>query len=352
MLINKLKNSESGFQFLKKGYKIAILLQLFLILGSNSLKSQDPEFSQFYSNPIYLNPAFTGTTALPKIHINFRDQWPSISHAYVSFTASYDQFFSGINSGISVIMLGDHAGNGIYQTFSVGAAYSYQIDFSDQFAVKAAFQGTFYQKRIDFSKIFFFDQINPITGFYDAGNNLNPTTETTPVNSTTSYGDINLGLLAFTERVFVGVTAKHINRPVESFASDFSHRLPIRYTAHAGIVLGDLDNDGGVSLSPNFIYTQQASFHQLTGGTYLKVNKIFGGLWYRYNIGYSDALIISVGVQTGILKTAYSYDVTLQDLSAHTGGAHEISIILNFDDHANANSRRALGNSLKCPSLF
>jgi type IX secretion system PorP/SprF family membrane protein len=349
MLSDKLLNAIISFLTKLPVGKNAIILLITYLFSSSIIFAQDPEYSQFYANPIYLNPAFSGTTSLPKVHINFRNQWPSIQYAYVSFSASYDQYFSNINSGISVIMTGDQAGNGIYQTVSIGAAYSYQINFSDNFAMKAALQGYFYQQRLNFDKLFFYDQIDPVTGFYDPGNNLNPTNETAPINSTATYGDINFGLLAFTENVFFGATVKHLNQPIISFLNDYTNRLPMRYSFHAGAVLGDKDE---FSFSPNIIYTQQADFRQLTGGAYLKFNKIFGGMWYRYNIGYSDALILSVGLQTGIMRTAYSYDITLQDLSSKSGGAHEISIILNFEDSDNNRNRNSLGNSLKCPTLF
>ncbi|MCG8573993.1 MAG: type IX secretion system membrane protein PorP/SprF, partial [Flavobacteriales bacterium] len=46
--------------------------------------SQDPEFTQFYANPIYLNPAFAGSHGCPRLNLNHRNQWPSISGAFVT----------------------------------------------------------------------------------------------------------------------------------------------------------------------------------------------------------------------------------------------------------------------------
>lgn len=330
-----------------------LLLHAFLILASKSAVAQDPVFSQFYANPIYLNPAFTGTTVMPKVHLNFRDQWPGINHAYVSYAASYDQYFESFNSGIGVQFIGDNAGQGIYNTVAVGAIYAYQINFSEQFAMKIGVQGDFHQKSLDFNKLRFYDQIDPVTGFYDAGNNLNPTGETAPFSDNVSYLDLHAGVLAFTERFFAGFAARHLNQPVESFRTDYSSVLPMRFTAHAGARLGDLENDEeSVTLSPNIMYTQQAEFKQLNAGSYLKIGYFMGGVWYRYNINYSDAVIFLLGVQKSLLTFGYSYDWTLQDLGGQTGGSHEVSIILNFDHLENINSGRSLRESLRCPSLF
>ena len=39
--------------------KINLLVFVFITLGKTA-NAQDPAFSQFYSNPLYLNPAFAG----------------------------------------------------------------------------------------------------------------------------------------------------------------------------------------------------------------------------------------------------------------------------------------------------
>ena len=36
------------------------------IILSSDVMAQDPQFSQFYANPLYLNPAFAGTARCPR----------------------------------------------------------------------------------------------------------------------------------------------------------------------------------------------------------------------------------------------------------------------------------------------
>lgn len=315
--------------------------------------AQDPVFSQFYANPLYLNPAFTGVTHSPRFHINFRDQWPAISHAYVSYSASYDQFFEELNSGIGVLVLGDNAGNGMFSTMMASFIYSYQINFSDAFAMKVGLQGSYIQKRIDITKLFFYDQIDPVTGFYTAGNTLNPTSETSINNTRVAFPDASAGVLAFTRRFFFGGSVMHVTQPQESFTGNAGARLPARITVHAGGRLGELQNtSGGVAVSPNVLYTQQGQFKQLNGGTFFRFGHFISGVHYRYNFGYSDAVILLLGGQKGIMQVGYSYDITLQELAGHSGGAHELSVMINLDESENKKRRRALHKSLKCPSLF
>lgn len=66
---------------------------LVTLMWSFSLQAQDPIYSQYYAAPIQLNPAFAGNTYTPHIAINYRNQWPSLNQAYVSYSVSYSQFF-------------------------------------------------------------------------------------------------------------------------------------------------------------------------------------------------------------------------------------------------------------------
>ncbi|MBL4862882.1 MAG: type IX secretion system membrane protein PorP/SprF, partial [Crocinitomicaceae bacterium] len=42
-----------------------ILIMSLLCFSASNAYSQDPQFTQFYANPIYLNPAFAGSHGCP-----------------------------------------------------------------------------------------------------------------------------------------------------------------------------------------------------------------------------------------------------------------------------------------------
>src|SRR5215831_14357541 len=67
------------------------ILVTFCISYSIFLRAQDPHFSQFFSSPLTLNPAFTGKfDGNVRIAGNYRDQWPTINQAYRTGTVSVD----------------------------------------------------------------------------------------------------------------------------------------------------------------------------------------------------------------------------------------------------------------------
>ena len=46
---------------------LALALACFGAFTPETASAQDPEFTQFYSNPVYLNPAFAGCGAVPPV---------------------------------------------------------------------------------------------------------------------------------------------------------------------------------------------------------------------------------------------------------------------------------------------
>ena len=82
-----------------------VLVSAFILMG-NTANAQDPAFSQFYSNPLYLNPAFAGASlnGCPSAVFNYRDQWPGIGRTYVTYSASYDLHIDGIGGGLGIIV--------------------------------------------------------------------------------------------------------------------------------------------------------------------------------------------------------------------------------------------------------
>ena len=107
-------------------FRIALLVFGFTLLG-NTANAQDPAFSQFYSNPLYLNPAFTGANngGCPTATLNYRDQWPGIGRTYVTYSASYDQHIDALGGGLGVIVAQDKSGSGNLNTLHASLLYSY-----------------------------------------------------------------------------------------------------------------------------------------------------------------------------------------------------------------------------------
>lgn len=301
---------------MKKSYSLFLLMIGLLLI--KPLKAQDAEFTQFYANPLYLNPAFAGSNICPRICINYRNQWPGIAGTYVTTSASFDRFVYKIKSGIGVLVTNDNAGQGTLKTTNVSGIYSYQWRPTRKISVNVGFKATYAQKTINWSKLTFGDQIDERRGFVYNTNEI-------PGKSRKSYVDFSAGAVVFSKIFFIGFAADHLTQPDESLLGGVS-KLPMKFTGHAGAVIPVGDKKSETSISPNILYQKQQDFQQLNLGVYVTKGAMVGGLWYRN----SDAFIVLIGVQKGMFKIGYSYDVTVSKLTNASAGSHELSLGLQF----------------------
>ncbi|MCX6231745.1 MAG: type IX secretion system membrane protein PorP/SprF [Bacteroidetes bacterium] len=316
-----------------------------LVFASKLTVAQDPAFSQFYANPLYLNPAFAGSAVCPRIIMNYRDQWPSISGTFVTYNASYDQHIDKLSGGIGILVNADRAGEGTISTSSFSGIYSYRLEVSRTFSIKAALQATYVDRRIAWEKLTFGDQIDPKYGF------VNQTRQPEPGNTSKNYMDFSTGIIGYTETFYAGVAISHLTQPEEGIIT--IHKLPMKFTAHAGAVI-DLRQRKhksrsfeDLTISPNILYQQQLHFNQLNYGFYVNWSPFVSGIWYRQNFQNSDAIIFLAGIQQNTFKIGYSYDLTVSKLTNITGGAHEISVALMLPCPAKKKKIR----TINCPSF-
>ena len=300
--------------------KNLILLGLFYV--SFHSMAQDPTFTQFYSNPVYLNPALAGSSGCPRIALNYRNQWPQLTGNFITYAAAYDTYAKNLSGGVGIMAMHDQQGQGTIQTSMIAGTYSYYLKVNRKFRIMFGGQAAYFQKYLDWSKLTFGDMIDPRRGFiYQTG-------DVPRGDGSHGFFDVSAGMVGFTKNFYFGVAAHHLNRPDESMILGDS-RLPIRITGHMGanIKLGQRGRySSSTTLMPNVIYQYQNGFQQFNIGAYLKYEAFTIGAWYRNR----DAFIVSLGITTEKFRIGYSYDLTVSQLGGVTGRSHEISMGINL----------------------
>ncbi len=311
-----------------------ILVILIFILAFFDVKAQDPVFSQYYSAPLQLNPAFAGVGYAPNFVANYRNQWPSLN-AYQTYAVSYDQFVSPLNSGFGLMVLTDDAGQGLIKTNKASGFFAYRVQVNNDLFIKIGAEVGLVQTRYDWTKFEFLDQIDPILGKTSPGGIPFPTEEVPPADPTNVYFDASAGMLVYNKTFYGGFSVKHLNTPNETilFVNDnLSGGLPIRYSFHGGAQIQLVEGNKrrpSAFISPNIMYVRQGDFGQTNVGAYVSYGAVFAGAWFRHARTTSDAAIALIGVEQGVFKIGYSYDFTVSNLnnvSGGTGGSHEISL--------------------------
>jgi len=315
-------------------------------LVSQRTSAQDAEFSQYIFNPVYLNPGLAGSSGGPRFIANYRSQWPSLDKAYATYTVSYDQHVPALGGGIGVQVLSDNQANGLYRQTGVSGVYNYLLHVSEKTGLRIGLRAALLQTRVDWAGLLFYDQFDQSTAA-PVGNSL----EEMPSFTKKTILDMGAGMLLYSKKVYVGFGVKHINQPNLSLYSDRRSPLPIRFLGNFGAEIRTKRN-GHTYISPNLMYARQGTFNQVQGHVLVYRGPVIAGAGLRYAGQNTDALVFYLGMKTGVFRTVYSYDNTYSNLRGKTGGAHELSLSLNFSESKKAARKRRLNNSIDCPDLF
>jgi type IX secretion system PorP/SprF family membrane protein len=321
--------------------KTRILITTLFIaqIWAGSLCAQDPIFSQFFTSPMQLNPAFSGHSMGTSIALNYRNQWPSFNQAYVTYSAAVDHYLDGLNSGIGLYVNADDAGRGILKTFKFAGTYAYQVRLGEDLYSRLGVEAGAINSVLDWNKLIFLDQIDPEFGLTTPGGTTLPTAELMPESLSTTVFDAAVGVLVHTSDFYAGVSLKHINAPDIGFYKEprnqLQRGLPLRIMVQGGT---DIILQKGlgrfavpeVFFSPSLMFAKQGSFQQLVAGSMFTYKQLFSGLWFRHAWANGDALAFHLGGRFDKFRIGYSYDFTVSRLYNVSGGSHEISFIVHF----------------------
>ncbi|RAI92005.1 PorP/SprF family type IX secretion system membrane protein [Algoriphagus yeomjeoni] len=341
---------------------VVFLCVVGLFVGSNAY-AQDPQYSQYYAAPLYLNPAFAGSELTGRIGFNYRNQWPSIDAQFTTFSAYYDTYLNDYNSGIGIMVMQDTEGASKLRSTTISAIYSYELKLGEKTFFRPGFQASYIRREIGFyENLIFANQINPNDPFGP----IFPGSDIAGLGDPVNMLSLSFGGLFFTEDFWVGGSAHHVNQPNQSFI-DGDSPLPVKFSAHAGyrINLGEGSMRGDFThirkqryLTPTINYKKQGPFEQLDVGAYFYVEPIVFGLWYR-GLPYKkveeqsnrDAIVMMVGLNLlSGLNVGYSFDYTVSQLGIQSGGAHELSLSWTLPN-SNQGQPRRRDTLLPCPKF-
>lgn len=300
-------------------YIIRAFILLAAVLTLTSMQAQDATFTQFYSQKIYLNPAFAGSNKCPRIISGYRNQWPGTGN-FITSSISYDAESKTLHGGYAFLVTSDQFGQAL-TTNEFSAIYSYKTRLNVDWALRAAGQVTYRQRTLG-PDLSFGDQIDGRYGFiYETNEFLN--------GNVAHMVSFSSGALLYSENLYIGLAAHHLNEPNESLFYNAS-RLPMKLTLHFGAKFPfEPDQFGENSwIIPSIIIQKQGEFRHMNTGLYVHKDALTLGVWHRGIFGtqYADAVVFTLGFDLKQFTFGYSYDLTISNLGVQNGGANEISM--------------------------
>lgn len=367
-------------------------LALFTLIWGG-LNAQDPAFSQFYANRIYLNPAFAGIERGITFTATSRLQWLAVDQGYQTHDFSVDAQLPALGLGVGLHLMRDEAGLSNLSTTQVGGVFSYTIP-GPKSNFHFGFEGRFVQKGIDWNRLIFSDQLDPWDG-------LIGDSEINTVLNQVSFGDLSFGVVWRHEtklklgrkslsqiRSHLGMAFNHLPFLIsdklegnDSFLNrDFS--VQPRITLHGGLIIPITILSGSgkeVAISPNFRLDSQGrkfmNFQEnMTLGTLglytlvdnFQVGMLYQNRFYLPNNIHTDAYILSIGAYTNSglrprnnlppLFIGVSMDLNTTGVGPRAGSAFEFNIRYRFLENAGfglkSNNRSGRRKVLDCKSFF
>ena len=340
---------------MSKNYTLILLL--FFI--ANFIQAQDKHFTQFYTAPLALNPALTGTfDGKYRVGGIYRDQWRGVlDNPYVTFAGSVDvRFDVTLDSrykdafAVGLLFYNDEVPGIDFSTnqIALSGAFHKGLDYDKTQFLSVGVQGGAAQRNINYEDLTFEDEFNSIDEYSF------PTFENLPENNF-AYWDLNVGInYTYSPKrnlnIFVGGAIHHILKPQVTFYSAEDNGDSRLYSKYSAQISAQLPLTEKLSLTPRFLIASQGPHLEINTGTNFRIafndysnSALHVGGWVRpvstVDTSYElDAIVAMVGFELGNVLLGLSYDINLNDLTTtrQGQGAFEISLAYlgNFENEA------------------
>ena len=316
------------------------LLVCFVLLLLSKAQAQDPHFSQFFSSPLTLNPAFTGKfNGTIRVIGNYRNQWPDINNAFTTTTASADfhilrdQIAYTDDFGVGIMGYSDNSANGAvkFNYASLSTAFHKGLDEDGYSQIGVGVQVTHANMMINTTKLKFEDQLTT-SGFTGVTSEI----FSNPSALKANYFDVNAGILytgSSNDRnnYYLGASFYHIMRPKQTFTGA-NYLLNTRTSIQAG---GYFPLGVTTTLHTSGIFSTQGGANETVIGGAVQFSvgdadaekpaSFYAGTWMRFG----DALIPYLGLEFGDFRLGATYDVNTSSLktASNSKGGIEISLV-------------------------
>ncbi len=290
----------------------------------------DPHFSQYYIQPMTMNPAFTGAF---DGDYRLSGIWRSQYGNTLNTRGISAEKTTNKSANLGFNLINQVSSDGAYSFTNGYLSYAFtgvRFGRNEDHYLVMAMQIGFISRKFDINKMQFGSQWVSGVGFDPSGNS----NETFLKPQVTSF-DAGAGIAYYdatpnqTTSFFGGISAFHITRPVNPFLSDQTQsRLDIRYSVQAGVRITASDQ---LTIVPTAIYMKQGDAQERMGGVYFQVyasetTDVMFGTYYRIN----DAFTPFAGFYYKGLTFGLSYDVDASAKSAAGSKGNSLEVSISF----------------------
>ena len=309
--------------------KKTLTIIAFVLGSSAAFAQQDPQFSQYMHNKMFMNPGYAGMRQALCGTMFYRSQWMGFDGAPKTGVVSIDCFTPQIRGGVGLNLMFDQLG--FEKTNAYRLSYSFHLNNVGGGTLGIGIEGGAATK-----------VLGP-TGSQSwiATTNWQNDNAIPPQLKKTTF-DIGFGLWYQRQNMWFGISSTHlaantfddgVSAPIGSpipQAHDLVYQMARHYWVTGGITL----MQGNTwEVRPSFLVKSDATVTSFDITCLAMYNQRF---WFGASYRFQDAIMPMVGFQmphavtgeNGGLKIGVAYDYTLSDLGDYNSGT--VEVFLNY----------------------
>jgi type IX secretion system PorP/SprF family membrane protein len=283
-----------------------------IVSGVSVHAQQDPQFTQYMFNHLYVTPAYAGVEGVTQLTAIHRSQWAGYQSSFndggapttqmVSFTAPIYKLRSGFGATVVNDKLGPQ------NNLEAHAIYAYHLGLKDaklSFGIKVGV----YSQAIDFEK-------------YRAIHMDDPLLELNKGKESQLRPDVGFGLFYRAEKYYLGAGINHLTRAEFDFNVNSARNALENHLNFVGGYYYEVNFD--LTLNPTILVKTDFKEYSFDLGLIATLkDKMWAGLSFRQ----SEAANVLLGysfLKDKALRLGYAIDVVVKDQEAKENFSHEV----------------------------
>lgn len=290
-------------------YTLAIVVS-----GVSAHAQQDPQFTQYMFNSVYLTPAYAGVEGVTQMTAIHRSQWLGYQSSFNDGGAPTTQLISftspiyKLKSGFGAYAINDKLGP--QNNIEAHAMYAYHLGLKDSklsFGVKVGF----YSQAINYDQYRAIHPDDPLlSGRQGKESQIRP--------------DVGFGLFYRAEKFYLGAGINHLTRAEFDFGINEARNALENHLNFTGGYYYEVNFD--LTLTPTVLVKTDFKEYSFDLGVIATVkDKMWAGLSFRQ----SEAANVLLGysfLKDQSLRLGYAIDIVVKDREAKENFSHELML--------------------------
>jgi type IX secretion system PorP/SprF family membrane protein len=295
-----------------------------MLIALGAFAQQDASFSQYFFNPLYINPAYAGSRGVFSGTMVYRTQWVGMEGAPVTQSLGMHSMIPSSNVGLGLQFYNDNLGP--MRNTGISAIFAYHLHLGEETRLAFGIEGCMNNVSVSYNKVSIENPNDP---------------SFTGATSSAWVPDANVGLYLYKNKFFTGFSIKHLLQPkfgIQDQNGTGDASFFRSYYLTAGFV-SSLSENIGIRPSILLKYVQPAPAVLDLNLSLIFYDKLYIGAGFRtdkrINIdGMDNILVASIEYDVANrIRFGYSYDFYLSRNGNYTDGTHEI--MLGWDLYCN-----------------